>query len=153
LPIRGKDRRKTGCCFRPQGPGACDACVNAKDGMYCVEECLPCKYRDEHGVCRRCHPNCGRETACTGSPHCTGSGPHLGFGGCTECAGLLLDHQEGIGSTECLSRTLVNCDKGFYFFGGAIAIPSNLSRGFEYTRVVSCSHLFSTKSIIVVGSG
>ena len=120
-----------------QGPAACDACVNAKDGVTCVTECPPCKYRDENGLCQRCHPNCGKKTDCTGSAQCTGPGSHLGLGGCTECADLLLDHQLHIGSTECLNRTLTHCEKGFYYFGRNIRIPSNTSTGYEKVRVVS----------------
>ena len=120
-----------------QGPGACDQCVNVKDGLNCVAECPPCKYQDDDGLCQWCHPNCGKGSDCTGSPRCTGPGAHLGFGGCTECARLLLDPREGIGRTECLNRTQLNCEIGFYFFGGTIRIPSNSSRGSENRRVVS----------------
>jgi len=120
-----------------QGPDACDACVNVKDGPNCVTECPPCKYRDEQRLCQWCHPNCDKDSTCTESPRCTGPGAHLGLGGCTECAGLLLDHQEGVGSTECLNQTLTKCESGFYFFGGTIKIPSNSLRGFDYRKVVS----------------
>jgi len=129
-----------------QGPGACNACVNAKDGLNCVAECPPCKYLDKNGSCQWCHPNCGRVSECTGSPHCTGPGVHLGLNGCTECADLLLDHQEGVGTTECLNRTVDSCGTGFYFFGGDIPIPSNSSRGFENVRVVSFSCTFRTSN-------
>jgi len=128
-------------CSVLQGSGACDGCVNAKDGMYCVAKCPPCKFRDNSGVCQWCHPNCGKVVECSGPPRCTGPGAHLGLGGCIECANLLLDHQEGVGYTECLNRTLVDCEKGFYFFGGKIRIPSNASRGFEDRIVVSVSCL------------
>jgi len=122
-----------------QGAGACDSCAHAQDGDNCVSECPPCKYRDADLRCRWCHANCGRQPGCTGSARCTGPGPHLGLGGCTECAGLLLDHEQGDGSTECLNRTLKNCQSGFYFFGGMITIPSNSTRGRENVRVVSHS--------------
>ena len=124
-------------CRCMQGPGACDACVSAKDGMFCVPACPPCKYRDDDGECQWCHPNCGKDVGCSGAPRCTGPGAHLGYGGCTECGGLLLDNQAGLGSTECLNRTIRNCERGFYFFGGTIEIPSNTSRRSEFRRVVS----------------
>ena len=110
--------------------------MNAKDGPNCVPECPPCKYRDDEGQCQRCHPNCGKDDECAGAPRCTGPGAHLGLAGCTDCARLLLDREEGVGSTRCLNRTLTNCERSFYFFGGTIAIPSNSSKGFEYRRVV-----------------
>jgi len=97
-----------------QGPGACVGCVNAKDGVNCVVECPPCKYRDEQGVCQWCHPNCRRDSDCNEPRQCTGPGTHRGFGGCRECAGLLLDHQKGVNSIECLNRT--DCGKGFYAY-------------------------------------
>ena len=123
-----------------QGPGNCTKCAHVKDGSFCVAECHIFQYPDSNGTCQMCYKNCNKDKGCTGP------GSHLGYGGCNQCAQLVMDFERSTGNnTMCIDAEKSECDIGYYGLHrvtltiSASADPKNKTRVYVVRKLIVCS--------------
>lgn len=92
-----------GSCLGP-GPGNCTACLNVRDGPFCVSACPATKYGHD-GVCKPC------ADVCVGG--CTGPEARLGPNGCNQCEKAVVSADDPSKVDLCL-RSDQSCPDGYY---------------------------------------